>query len=117
MKALIVAPHERPVMKNLLDLKDMQHCVGGYIQAIYPWDDLPVALVCDEEGLYHDSDWNRVLPDGTPIKGTFFLCGVGEEDFTDLTDELAARFEREFSEPDTYITELPLQNRKKVWLL
>ena len=31
------------------DLKSLQHEVGGYIEAIYPYED-PVALVCNEEG-------------------------------------------------------------------
>ena len=103
MRALVIAPHEHPVMKELPDLEAMQACVGGSIEAIYPWEDAEAVLVCDEEGLYHDSDWNRYICKGVAIKGTFFICGLGEEDFEDLPEELAARFEREFYEPEAFI--------------
>ena len=103
MKALVIEPHRRPVIQELPDLKAMQECVGGYIQAIYPWDDIPAALVCDDEGLYHDGDWNRYICEGIAIKGTFFICGIGEDNFTDLPDDLADRFKREFHEPETFI--------------
>ena len=103
MKVLVVKPHMQPVISELCDLKAMQECVGGYIQAIYPWDDIPVALVCDEEGLYHESDWNRYICEGVVIKGTFFICGFGEEDFADLPDELVERFKNEFAEPEAFI--------------
>lgn len=103
MRALVVAPHEHPVIEDLPDLRAMQKCVGGYIQAIYPWEDVPVALVCDEEGLYHDSEWNRYICKGVAIKGTFFICGIGEEDFEDLPDDLITRFEAQFREPEYFI--------------
>ena len=103
MRALVVEPHKEPYVKELTDLEDMQKCVGGYIQAIYPWDDVPVALVCDEEGLYHDSEWNRFICEGVAIKGTFFICGVGEEDFEDLTEDLMDRFKREFRNLHTFV--------------
>jgi len=31
------------------DLNSLQQVVGGYIEAVYPYDD-PVAIVCHEEG-------------------------------------------------------------------
>ena len=61
MKALVIKPHNYPEMWELPDLKAMQECVGGHIQAIYPWPDVPAALVCDEDGLAHDSEWNRYI--------------------------------------------------------
>lgn len=103
MKALIVKPGEKPYAGELPDLKAMQECVGGPIQAVFPWEDLMVALVCDEEGLYHDSRWNRFIRDGLAIKGTFFICGLGEEDFTDLPDDLIDRFEKEFRDPHVFV--------------
>lgn len=103
MKALVIRPHRYPIIRELPDLESMQECVGGYIQAIYPWPDVKAALVCDEEGLYHDVDWNRFICDGVAIKGTFFICGIGPEDFEDLPDELIERFSREFHEPEAFI--------------
>ena len=103
MKALVIKPHSCPEMQELSDLEAMQKCVGGYIQAIYPWPDVPAALVCDEDGLAHDSEWNRYICAGIAIKGTFFICGLGEDEFADLPDELADRFKREFHEPEAFI--------------
>ena len=67
MKILIVEPGRHPKKKEIPHtLRDMQETVGGYIQAIYPWDD-PVALVCDEEALFKDSEWNRYICEGVAI--------------------------------------------------
>ena len=103
MRVLVIKPHKRPEIQELADLKAMQKCVGGYIQAIYPWDDTPAALVCDEDGLQHGEDWNRYICKGVAIKGTFFICGLAEDDFTDLPDELMCRFEKEFQEPEEFL--------------
>ena len=103
MKALVIKPHNYPEMWELPDLKAMQECVGGHIQAIYPWPDVPAALVCDEDGLAHDNEWNRYICEGVAIKGTFFICGLGEDDFTDLPNDLADRFRSEFHDPDVFI--------------
>ena len=103
MKVLIVKPHEHPFVGELADLEAMQECVGGYIEAIHPWPDLRAAIVCDEDGLSHDSDWNRYISEGLYIKGTFFICGVGEEDFEDLPDDLIDRFMKQFYRPEAFI--------------
>ena len=50
MKILIVEPHKQPYCKDISGtLEELQAIVGGYIQAIYPFDE-PIALVCNEEG-------------------------------------------------------------------
>ena len=64
--------------------------VGGYIQAIYPFDD-PIALVCNEEGKLIGLPQNRLICGRSGrvydiICGTFFLVGLGAEDFISLTD-------------------------------
>ena len=73
----------------------MQKTVGGYLQAIYPFED-EIALVCDDESkLKSDTEWNRVLPEtGDIIKGTFFITGLGAEDFTDLSPELMKKYKQ-----------------------
>ena len=46
---LIVEPGKEPYAKDIdSGLKSMQHEVGGYIQAVYPFEE-PVAIVCNEE--------------------------------------------------------------------
>ena len=60
---LIVEPGKEPYVKEIdSDLKSLQHEVGGYIEAIYPYED-PVALVCNEEGKLEGLPLNRALRD------------------------------------------------------
>ena len=42
------------------ELEDLQHEVGGYIEAVYPFED-EVAIVCNEEGKLEGLDLNRSL--------------------------------------------------------
>lgn len=77
-------------------LEAMQALVGGHIQAVYPFRD-DVALVCNEEGRNLGLPYNRPLTNdrGVPydmICGTFFLAGVGPEDFISLTDNQIQRY-------------------------
>ena len=85
MKVLIVEPRKHPREAEIDgNLESMQKTVGGYLQAIYPFED-EIALVCDDESkLKSDTEWNRMLPEtGDIIKGTFFIAGLGAEDFTE----------------------------------
>ena len=84
MRILIVEPDRHPRMAEIPHtLEAMQQTVGGYIEITYPWED-PVALVCDEEGLLKQLPFNRLVARQCAIFGTFFLCGISEEDLTDL---------------------------------
>ncbi len=50
MNVLVVEPMKKPYMKDIdSGLHSLQKEVGGYIEAIYPYEDL-VGLVCNEEG-------------------------------------------------------------------
>ena len=92
MKILIVEPGKHPYEAEIdSGLESLQKTVGGYIEAIYPFEDL-VALICDEEAkLKSDTQWNRIL--GRDIlKGTFFLCGIEGENFSDLPDDLMEKY-------------------------
>lgn len=94
MKILIVEPGKHPREADIPHtLEDMRRIVGGYIEAVYPWED-QVGLVCDENGLSKDTDWNRCINKDIAIKGTFFVCGLGEEDFTDLSPELMEKYKK-----------------------
>ena len=103
MKILVVEPGKAPKV-NEIDgsLESMQRIVGGYIQAIYPFDD-PIALVCNDEGKINGLPPNRVLVDMDGnildiICGTFFLCEAlpTEESFTRLSDELIEKYNAKF---------------------
>ena len=103
MKILIIEPGKAPHRADIPHtLGAMQHVVGGYIEAIYPWKD-PVALVCNEEGLINGLELNRYVAHGIVIAGTFFICGLGEENFADLSDELAEKYEELLKEPQVFI--------------
>ena len=46
MQALIVEPLKAPYVKEIgEELEDLQHEVGGYIEAVYPFED-EVAIIC-----------------------------------------------------------------------
>lgn len=94
MRILIVEPERHPRIEEIPHtLEAMQQTVGGYIEITYPWRD-PIALVCDEEGLLKQLPFNRIVAPQSAIFGTFFLCGIGEEDLTDLPEELVDKYMR-----------------------
>lgn len=105
MKILIVEPGKHPREADIDgSLKSLQETVGGYIEALYPFEDL-VAIVCDDEAkLKSDTEWNRMLPEtGDVIKGTFFICGLGTEDFADLSPELMKKYKERFWNIELFI--------------
>mgnify|MGYP004461370021 FL=1 len=107
IRVLLVKPGEKPKLATVEHtLENLQKLVGGYIEAVYPWDD-PVGLVCDEDGIANGKALNRALLDegGNPydiIKGTFFICGLGEEDFCSISDEMAEKYAERFRWPELF---------------
>ena len=103
MNVLVVEPGYLPYEKEISGLKEMQETVGGYIQAIYPYPE-PVAIVCNEEGLNDGLEYNRSVPGGYGgVFGTFFICGLGEENFCSLSPELVDRFKKEYKNAEILI--------------
>lgn len=108
MKVLVIRPKEPPVLREVKPgLKSLQEIVGGYIEAIYPFDD-PVAIVCNEEGKINGLEKNRALydNDGKPydiIYGTFFICGLGEENFADIPEKLIGKYQDMFRCPELFV--------------
>ena len=100
MNVLVVEPGYLPYEKEIKDgadhLEQMQAIVGGLIEPIYPYHE-EVAIVCNEEGLINGLPFNRSVPGGYGgVFGTFFICGLGEEDFCSLPPDLMERFKKEF---------------------
>ena len=98
------APHETQIGD---DLQSMQALFGGYLEAVYPFEQ-PVALVCRESGKLDGLTLNRALRDSDGdiydiIAGTFFIAGLGESDFTDLPHELAEQFAERFRQPEMFM--------------
>ena len=96
MKVLVVEPQKPCRVQEIESLADMQQLVGGDIEAVYPFQEL-VAVVCNSEGKLLGLPMNRPLldKDYLPydiIRGTFFVAGLGQEDFISLTDEQIQRY-------------------------
>ena len=96
MKVLVVEPQKPCRVQEIESLPDMQQLVGGDIEAVYPFQEL-VAVVCNADGKALGLPMNRPLldKDYLPydiIRGTFFIAGLGQEDFISLTDEQIQRY-------------------------
>lgn len=108
MEVLLVKPGQYAEMTTIeAGLSSMQEIVGGDIQAAYFFDE-PVALVCNEEGKMNGSELNRAVKDDNGnimdiIAGTFFVCGLGDEDFTSLQPEYRDKFEKMFKNPEAFL--------------
>lgn len=110
MKVLMIEPGKKPRMAEIDgSLEGMQKVVGGYIQAIYPFED-PVALICNEEGKLLELPFNRALRDEDGdiydiVAGTFFLCSAppDSDNFEDLSDELMEKYSQLFCYPEIFL--------------
>ena len=107
MKVVLVEPGKMARMTEIdSSLQSMQKLVGGLIQAVYPWQDA-AALVCSDEGKLLGLPLNRALQqDGQiydAVVGTFFVCGIREEDFCSLTPQQTEKYLREFREPEMFM--------------
>ena len=109
MRVLVVEPEHRPEVKEIDgSLKSMQEVVGGWIQALYPFDE-PLALVCNDEAKLMNLPANRGLRDKNGqiydiVCGTFFLCGAPSDSdhFTSLTPEQIERYRERFHTPEMF---------------
>ena len=107
IRVLLVEPCRKPRLVTIEHtLENLQNLVGGNIEAVYPWADR-VCLVCDEDGLGNRKAPNRLLTDddGNPrdvLLGTFFICGLGEEDFCSISEELAEKYTQRFWWPELF---------------
>lgn len=96
MRILVVEPQKPCHVQEIENLADMQQLVGGDIEAVYPFQD-SAALVCNAEGKLLGLPMNRPLLDEDRLPydiicGTFFISGLGQEDFVSLTDEQIQRY-------------------------
>lgn len=108
MTVLAVQPGKKPVKLELdSTLKSMQDFVGGTIQAIYPYEDT-VAIICNDEGKLNGMKYNRALRNEAGevmdiLCGPFFVCGLGEKDFTSLTAEQLETYYKVFEYPEVFL--------------
>lgn len=109
MTILKICPGNKPeVIRIPHTLEAMQAVVGGSIEAIYPFTD-SVALVCNEEGKLLGLEPNRAIrdPDTSEILdilcGTFFICGLTEDDFGSLTGAQIVKYSKLFEYPEMFL--------------
>ena len=111
MKILVIESLTKPYIKEIDgSLESMQKIVGGLIQAIYPYEDKDVALVCNEEAKLIGLPLNRALYDDKGqiydiIAGTFFLCQApaDSENFESLNDEQIKQFKEKYRYSEIYL--------------
>lgn len=110
IKAVIVEPNKKARIAEIESgLKSLQSWVGGFIQAVYPFDD-PVVVICNEEGKLEGLPNNRALLDEKGdiydiLAGTFLVLGLGEEDFDSLPDDLAEKYQTYYEYPQIFLTD------------
>lgn len=102
MVAVICPPYKKATLAVIdKDLTSLQNMVGGYIEAVYPFEDPNLTLICNENGKFEGLPPCRGLVDGNNklydvVCGQFIVCGAGEDDFISLTakqqDEVMKRF-------------------------
>ena len=110
MRILVVEPECRPEVREIDgSLKSMQEVVGGLIQALNPFAEPDVALVCHDEGKLLNLPANRGLRDENGqiydiVCGTFFICGAPADcgHFTSLTPEQIERYRERFYTPEMF---------------
>ena len=112
MRVVIVKPEKIAYEKEIGDsLESMQQVVGGFIEAIYPFEDQEVALVCNEEGKIKGLPLNRALysPDNKKqiidiVAGTFFVCAAPSNsgNFESLTFEQVIKYLNRFHDPEGF---------------
>ena len=123
IKVLVVEPEKKPYAKGISSgLSSLQKEVGGYIQAVCPYEE-PVAIICDEEAKLKGSELNRALRDEDGkiydiVAGTFLIVGLGEEDFSSLSPKHMEQFKEKFETPELFLRMngklvlLPMEDRK-----
>lgn len=117
MRVVYVEPNKPAYEAEIAHtLEAEQKAVGGLIELVYNKDQ--TAIVCNEGGKIFGLEGNRRLDNGSIIVGSFFVCGLTEDDFRSLTDEEVVKYMARFAEPedisqaeieaDTGITFIPM---------
>ena len=97
MTVLMVEPGYAPYEKTIPNtLEAKQELVGGLITAIYPYEEM-VAIVANDEGILLNMEFNRSVEGGySGVFGSFFVCGLTEDDFCSLPPDQMERFKKKF---------------------
>lgn len=104
---LVRANEKAEIAEIGADLDSMREVVGGFIEAVYPFEE-EVAIVCNEEGKLLELPLNRALRDEDGeiydiIAGDFFVCGLNGMNFGSLTEEQQKRYLEMFKYPERFL--------------
>ena len=108
MKCIKVEPQKRPEVIEIENgLESLQTAVDGYIEVLYPWDDL-VGIVCNEEGKINGMELNRALTDEDGniydiLAGPFLVVGLTDDDFGDIPEDLVDKYLKRFESPEEFV--------------
>lgn len=108
MTVLMIEPERFPKTVEIdSGLRSLQKAVGGDIEAVYPWAD-NVAIIVNEEGKINGMPLNRAVRDGGGevvdiMAGNMLIVGLGEENFTSLSQEQLMKYERLFHQPELFL--------------
>ena len=107
IQVILCEPGKKARVTTIMNnLESLQKMVGGYIEAVYPFED-PVAIVCNEEGKINGFELNRSLRDESGkiydiLAGSFLVVGLGEEDFASLSKEHREKYCKLFEKPEMF---------------
>lgn len=108
MDVLLVKPRMYPQQIQIgMELEDLQKAVGGYIEVVYPFEDL-VGIIVNEEGKLIGSEPNRAIYTDKGglsdiLAGDFLVVGLSEDNFTSLSPELMKKYEERFHQPELFM--------------
>ena len=101
MKVVMVEPNKPAYVTEIGDdYKALHDAVGGLIEPIYYLDDPRAVMVGNEEAKVIGLEGNRRFGDRI-VAGTFFICGIGDEDFCSLPDDLCEKYVQQFAVPES----------------
>lgn len=107
IKVICVEPRKNAYVKRIENsLESLQHEVGGYIEAVHPFED-PVAIICNDEGKMTGEPLNRGIRGENGelydvIAGTFIIAGISDDDFSSLPDGMINKYLRLFFNPEVF---------------
>ena len=108
MKVIQVLRGKEPQIKEIANsLEAMQSEVGGYIESVTPFKD-DVAIIVNEEGKLNGWPPNRFLVYKKAnyveaLCGPILIVGLGEENFTDIPENVVKKYATMFKPDIVYI--------------
>ena len=101
IKVVIVPPHREPYKRTIgLKTETLRRIVRGGIETTCDDGLEDMLIVCNNENKMSGLEFNRIIKQDAfedYIFSTFFVCGMGKEDYCSLTDEQAERAIKRFS--------------------